>query len=355
MVSQRKIIHIDMDCFFAAVEMRDNPALASIPLAIGGSRTSRGVIATCNYPARAFGVRSAMPTGQALKLCPQLHLMAGNMDKYKTVSRQIRAIFQRYSDLVEPLSLDEAFIDVSDSSHFGGSATRIAADIRRVILAETGLTASAGVAPNKFLAKIASDENKPDGLFVITPGEVAEFVEKLPLAKLPGVGSKTAERLARLGLTHCKDIADCDLAVLVKQFGAMADSLLKRSQGIDERPVRVERQAKSVGVEQTLAADIDAYQDCVEALSSLWPKLQLRLANQGEKGLQKIGVKLKFSDFRQTTVECQAQTASLEQFLPLLQQAWQRRQRQGVRLVGLQLGFNPPNPGQLCLPFESQT
>ncbi|MDX1538105.1 DNA polymerase IV [Arsukibacterium sp.] len=352
MVSQRKIIHIDMDCFFAAVEMRDNPALASIPLAIGGSRSTRGVIATCNYPARTFGVRSAMPTGQALKLCPHLHLMSGNMDKYRTVSRQIRAIFQRYSDVIEPLSLDEAFLDVSQSSHFGGSATRIAADIRRVIKAETGLTASAGVAPNKFLAKIASDENKPDGLFVITPDQVAAFVQTLPLAKIPGVGSKTAERLARLGLIHCKDIAGCELALLVKHFGAMADTLLKRSQGIDERPVRTERQAKSVGVEQTLAEDIIDYQDCVQALQLLWPKLQLRLANQGDKGLQKIGVKLKFSDFRQTTVECQAQKASLEQFLPLLDQAWQRRQQQGVRLVGLQLGFTTPNPGQLCLPFD---
>ncbi|WP_372626765.1 DNA polymerase IV [Arsukibacterium sp.] len=351
MISQRKIIHIDMDCFFAAVEMRDNPMLAAIPLAIGGSRSSRGVIATCNYPARAFGVRSAMPTGQALKLCPQLHLMAGNMEKYRTVSRQIRAIFHRYSDVVEPLSLDEAFLDVTNSQHFGGSATRIADDIRRVILAETGLTASAGVAPNKFLAKIASDENKPDGLFVITPQQVAAFVDNLPLAKIPGVGTKTAERLSRLGLTKCKDIASCDLAVLVKHFGAMADSLLKRSQGIDERPVRVERHAKSVGVEHTLATDIDVYQDCVEALSALWPKLQSRLEHQSDKGLQKIGVKLKFSDFRQTTVECQAQTARLEQFLPLLQQAWQRRQQQGVRLVGIQLGFAAPNPGQLTLPF----
>ncbi|MBV2128045.1 DNA polymerase IV [Arsukibacterium indicum] len=352
MTSQRKIIHIDMDCFFAAVEMRDNPALANIPLAIGGSRSSRGVIATCNYPARAFGVRSAMPTAQALKLCPQLHLMAGSMDKYKMVSRQIRAIFQRYSDVIEPLSLDEAFIDVSQSSHFGGSATRIAEDIRRVILAETGLTASAGVAPNKFLAKIASDENKPDGLFVITPDQVAAFVKKLPLAKIPGVGSKTAERLARLGLNHCQDIVSCDLAILVKHFGSMADTLLKRSQGIDDRPVRTERQAKSVGVENTLAEDISNYQDCVQALQLLWPKLQQRLGQQGDKGLQKIGVKLKFSDFRQTTVECQAQTVSLEQFVPLLHQAWQRRQQQGVRLVGLHLGFSSPNPGQLCLPFE---
>jgi DNA polymerase-4 len=292
-----------------------------------------------------------MPTGQALKLCPQLHLMAGNMEKYRTVSKQIRAIFNRYSDLVEPLSLDEAFLDVSNSQHFNGSATLIADDIRRIILAETGLTASAGVAPNKFLAKIASDENKPNGIFVITPDHVADFVEKLPLAKLPGVGSKTAERLAKLGLTQCKDIAGCDLSLLVKHFGAMADSLIKRSQGIDERPVRVERHAKSVGVEHTLATDIDAYQDCVKALSALWPKLQLRLESQGDKGLQKIGVKLKFSDFRQTTVECQAQTANLEQFLPLLHQAWQRRQQHGVRLVGLQLGFHAPNPGQLMLPF----
>ncbi|MBZ9612006.1 DNA polymerase IV [Rheinheimera maricola] len=353
----RKIIHIDMDCFFAAVEMRDNPALKHVPLAIGGSRQSRGVISTCNYPARSYGVRSAMPTGQALKLCPHLTLLHGNMDKYKLASKQIRAIFNRYTEQVEPLSLDEAYLDVSDCKLFNGSATRIAEDIRRSILLETGLTASAGVAPNKFLAKIASDENKPDGLYVITPDKVAEFVKNLQLIKLPGVGAKTAERLSHLGLHNCIDIGNAPLSLLVKHFGALADSLLKRSQGIDERPVCSNEQRKSLGVERTLDHDLLQYTQCVETLSQLLPQLQRRLEQYSSTAagrltpIQKVAVKLKFSDFRQTTVEKQGQPLQLDKLLPLLDEAWQRREQQGVRLIGLQIGFKTSALQQLALPF----
>ncbi|MGP9802288.1 DNA polymerase IV [Rheinheimera sp. NSM] len=353
----RKIVHIDMDCFFAAVEMRDNPALKHVPLAIGGSRQSRGVISTCNYPARAYGVRSAMPTGQALKLCPHLTLLSGSMDKYVTASRQIRAIFARYTDQIEPLSLDEAYLDVTDCTLFQGSATRIAEDIRRSIVAETGLTASAGVAPNKFLAKIASDENKPDGLFVITPDNVSTFVKTLPLKRLPGVGTKTAERLSQLGLHHCADIATAPLPLLIKHFGSLADNLLKRSQGIDERPVCSREQRKSLGVERTLEHDLLQYTECVEMLSQLLPQLQRRLEHYSNTAagrlapIQKVGVKLKFSDFRQTTVEKQGQPLQLDKLLPLLDEAWQRRQQQGVRLIGLQIGFKTDALQQLALPF----
>ncbi|MBU1308461.1 MAG: DNA polymerase IV [Gammaproteobacteria bacterium] len=353
----RKIIHIDMDCFFAAVEMRDNPALKHLPLAIGGSRQARGVISTCNYPARAYGVRSAMPTGQALKLCPQLTLLSGNMDKYVAASRQIRAIFARYTDQIEPLSLDEAYLDVTDCTLFQGSATRIADDIRRNIFLETGLTASAGVAPNKFLAKIASDENKPDGLFVITPAEVGEFVKRLPLQRLPGVGVKTAERLSQLGLHNCADIAAAPLPLLIKHFGAQADSLLKRSQGIDERAVCCNEQRKSLGVERTLEHDLTQYTECVETLSQLLPQLQRRLEHYSNTAagrltpVQKVGVKLKFSDFRQTTVEKQGQPLQLDKLLPLLDEAWQRRSEQGVRLIGLQIGLKTNALQQLSLPF----
>lgn len=353
----RKIIHIDMDCFFAAVEMRDNPAIRHIPVAIGGARQSRGVISTCNYTARAYGVRSAMPTGQALKLCPHLTLLSGNMDKYKTASNQIRAIFSRYTGQIEPLSLDEAYLDVSECTLFQGSATRIAEDIRRSIFIETGLTASAGVAPNKFLAKIASDENKPDGLYVITPDKISDFVKTLPLKRLPGVGSKTAERLSQLGLHNCADIASAPLPMLVKHFGALADSLLKRSQGIDERPVCSNEQRKSLGVERTLEHDLLQYTECVETLSQLLPQLQRRLEHYGNTAagrmtpIQKVGIKLKFSDFRQTTVEKQGQPLQLDKLLPLLDEAWQRRQQQGVRLIGLQIGFKTAALQQLTLPF----
>ncbi len=353
----RKIIHIDMDCFFAAVEMRDNPALKHVPLAIGGARQARGVISTCNYPARRYGVRSAMPTSQALKLCPHLTLLSGDMDKYKAASRQIRAIFSRYTDQIEPLSLDEAYLDVSDCALFQGSATRIAEDIRRSIFLETGLTASAGVAPNKFLAKIASDENKPDGLFVITPQQVSTFVPTLPLKRLPGVGIKTAERLSQLGLHRCADIAGASLPLLVKHFGAQADSLLKRSQGIDDRPVCSNEQRKSLGVERTLEHDLTQYTECVETLSQLLPQLQRRLEHYSTTAagrltpVQKVAIKLKFSDFRQTTVEKQGQPLQLDKLLPLLDEAWQRRSEQGVRLIGVQIGFKTKALQQLTLPF----
>jgi len=191
----RKIIHIDADCFFAAVEMRENPRLSRRPIAVGGAPDKRGVIATCNYPARAFGVRSAMASAYAKKLCPQLLIIRPRFELYREVSQQMRQIFRHYSEQIEPLSLDEAYLDVSDSAHFSGSATRIAVDIRRQIQSQLGLSVSAGVAPNKLLAKIASDWRKPDGLFVIRPEQVLDFVGPLAVSRLYGVGKVTAGRL----------------------------------------------------------------------------------------------------------------------------------------------------------------
>jgi DNA polymerase-4 len=339
----RKIIHIDMDCFFAAVEMRDNPAWRDIPLAIGGSRIERGVISTCNYPARTFGVRSAMPTGQAFKLCPQLMLVPGNMEKYKAVSTDIQAIFHRYTDKVEPLSLDEAYLDVSDSPLFSGSATLIAEDIRRTIFHETGLTASAGVAPNKFLAKIASDENKPDGLFVLSPDKVAAFVETLPLRKIPGVGQKTAERLAKLGLHWCRDIQQVSLPLLIKEFGSFAEVLIERSKGNDLREVQTERERKSIAVEQTFNQDLYQLQQGQLSLHSLYEKLYKRVQRCDAKNhIQKIGIKLKFQDFRQTTIERQHHELDLPMLELLLTQAWQRGDGKAVRLVGIHVGLKSP-------------
>src|SRR5690606_11530943 len=206
--SVRKIIHVDCDCFYAAIEMRDDPSLAGKPLAVGGSPDKRGVVATCNYDARAYGVRSAMPMRTAVKLCPDLTIVRPRMDVYKAVSRQIHQIFRDYTEIIEPLSLDEAYLDVSDSSHFNGSATRIAREIRRRVASELHITVSAGVAPNKFIAKIASDWRKPDGMFVVTPEQVDEFVAALPVNKLHGVGKVTAEKMARLGIRTCADLRD---------------------------------------------------------------------------------------------------------------------------------------------------
>ena len=188
-----------MDCFYAAVEMRDNPALRDIPIAIGGSSDRRGVISTCNYPARKFGVRSAMATAYAMRLCPNLTLVKGRMDVYVRESQKIRHIFEDYTDLIEPLSLDEAYLDVTHTQLFGGSATLIANDIRRRIYSELGLTASAGVAPCKFVAKVASDENKPDGICVVTPDKLDTFVRQMVLEKIPGVGKVTLQKLHRMG------------------------------------------------------------------------------------------------------------------------------------------------------------
>lgn len=350
---QRKIIHIDMDCFFAAVEMRDNPALRDIPIAIGGSKAARGVIGACNYPARVFGVHSAMPTAQALKRCPHLLLLPGSMSKYKNASHAIMQILRRYSELIEPLSLDEAYLDVSQSSLHQGSATRIAEEIRAVILVETGLTASAGVAPNKFLAKIASDERKPDGLFVIRPDQVAAFVQQLAIEKIPGIGPKTAQRLHALGVYSCPDIFQLPLAQLVRQFGAFSQLLLERCQGIDHRAVSHQRQRKSVGVEQTYAEDIAQLEQCKAQLPSLLQTLLQRLDHhQSHHRIQKIGVKLKFNDFQQTTVEQQAQTPSIALLQQLLVTAWQRGQGRSVRLIGVQVGLTHQDKRQLALELE---
>ncbi|GHA26436.1 DNA polymerase IV [Oceanisphaera arctica] len=328
----RKIIHVDMDCFFAAVEMRDHPEWRDIPLAIGGSASRRGVIATCNYPARAYGIRSAMASHQALQRCPQLLLIPGNMAEYKAVSQQIREIFHRYTELVEPLSLDEAYLDVSDSPWFGGSATLIAEDIRRAINDELQLTASAGVAPNKFLAKIASEENKPDGLFVLPPAAVADFVRQLPLAKLPGVGRKTAEKLSALGLEHCSQLLEIGEAELARRFGKFGRLLWQRGQGIDEREVQTERVRKSVGVETTLVTDIHQPEQGVQVLLRLWPELIRRLAGRAIKGMC---IKLKFEDFTQTTLSrrCELPQQALAERLCV--EAWERARGRGVRLVGV--------------------
>lgn len=301
----RKIIHVDMDCFFAAVEMRDNPALRDIPIAIGGSRVQRGVISTANYPARKYGVRSAMPTAMALKLCPHLTLLPGRFDAYKEASSHIREIFSRYTSLIEPLSLDEAYLDVTHSVHCHGSATLMAQEIRQTIFNELNLTASAGVAPVKFLAKIASDLNKPNGQYVITPEEVPAFLKTLPLSKIPGVGKVSAAKLESMGLRTCEDVQHSDLALLLKRFGKFGRVLWERSQGIDDRDVNNERLRKSVGVERTLSEDIHDWTECETIITEqLYPELERRLLKvKPDLLIARQGIKLKFNDFQQTTQE----------------------------------------------------
>lgn len=336
----KKIIHIDMDCFYAAVEMRDNPDLQNVPLAIGGSQDRRGVISTCNYIARQFGVRSAMATAHAFKLCPNLVLAPGRMDVYAQISQQIRAIFSRYTDKIEPLSLDEAYLDVSESTLYGGSATLIAQDIRQAIYNETQLTASAGVAPCKFVAKIASDENKPNGICVIPPTKLDDFVRKLPLGKIPGVGKVTLEKLNKMGLYSCEDIRTFPFDDLIKRFGKFGLVIWSRSHGEDERELQVDRQRKSVGVERTLSQDITSMDDCRTVTHTLFPMLKKRLIKSSpDLRIQSQGIKIKFSDFQQTTVEHRCHILNEQYFDELLAEALARSAGRGIRLVGLHVSL----------------
>lgn len=344
----RKIIHIDMDCFFAAVEMRDNPMLRHVPLAIGGSREQRGVISTANYLARQYGIHSAMPTATALKRCPHLTVLSGRFSAYKAASAQIHNIFQRYTDRIEPLSLDEAYLDVSDSQLHRGSATLIAREIRQTIFNELQLSASAGIAPVKFLAKIASEINKPDGQYVIEPQAVASFLQTLTLEKIPGVGKITAARLESLGFRHCSDIQNSQLALLVKHFGKFAQVLWLRCHGIDEREVDDTRPRKSVGVERTLARDIYQWSECQQIIEQLYPELATRLARfSPDLAISRQGIKLKFDDFRLTTQEHIWPRLNKDDLLMTAHKTWeQRRKKRGVRLVGLHVTLHDPRQGQ---------
>ncbi len=336
----RKIIHVDMDCFYAAVEMRDNPLIAHLPIAVGGSEERRGVISTCNYLAREYGVRSAMATAQALKLCRKLVLVPGRMSVYKEVSKQINEIYHQYTDLVEPLSLDEAYLDVTDCTQCHGSATLIAKQIRQQIFEKTGLTASAGIAPNKFMAKIASDLNKPNGQYVVTPDEVDKFSRNMSLDQISGVGKVTFNKLQRLGLTTGDDIRKAEFSMLEKYFGKFATVLKQRSIGIDERPVNPHHQRKSVGVETTLPADITGQAACVEVLDKLMPELIRRLSKVNpQQSISKQGIKLKFNDFQSTTAEKASTAIDRQLCIDLLEQALERADGRSIRLIGLSVGL----------------
>ncbi|WP_109511163.1 DNA polymerase IV [Pseudomonas ovata] len=334
-MTQRKIIHIDCDCFYAAIEMRDNPKLAGIPLAVGGSADRRGVIATCNYEARAFGVRSAMSSHHALKLCPDLTIVKPRMDAYKEASREIQSIFRDYTDLIEPLSLDEAYLDVSESNRFDGSATRIAQDIRRRVSNQLHITVSAGVAPNKFLAKIASDWKKPNGLFVITPAQIEDFVAALPVSKLHGVGKVTADKLARLGIVYCHDLLAWNKLALVREFGSFGERLWSLARGIDERLVHNDNRRQSISVENTYDTDLPDLNSCLERLPELIQTLETRMQRlDGQYRPGKPFVKVKFHDFTQTTLEQAGAGRDLGSYQLLLAQAFARGGKP-VRLLGI--------------------
>lgn len=298
-IGLRKVIHVDMDAFFASVEQRDEPALRGKPVAVGGS-SDRGVVAAASYEARVFGVRSAMPSVRAAKLCPDLIFRWPRFEVYKAVSQQIRAIFLDYTPHVEPLSLDEAYLDVTDDVRGIGSATRIAELIRKRIRADTGLTASAGVSYNKFLAKIASDQNKPDGLCVIRPGEGAQFVASLPVRRFHGIGPRGANKMAALGIETGGDLRDKSLPFLRENFGALADYLYRAARGIDLRQVKADRPRKSVGGERTFERDISSGSALRETLERIIEIVWERIERSGSSG-RTVTLKLKFNDFTPLT------------------------------------------------------
>jgi DNA polymerase IV len=336
---QRKILHIDMDAFFASVEQRDNPELRGKPVAVGGSR-ERGVVAAASYEARKFGVRSAMPSATAKRKCPTLIFVKPRFDVYKVVSLQIRAIFAAYTPIIEPLSLDEAYLDVTENLKGIVSATQIAETIRAKIRTETGLTASAGVSYNKFLAKLASDHRKPDGLFVITPKMGPAFVENLPVARFHGVGPATTAKMHRLGIETGLDLRAQTLPFLQQHFGKSGRTYYWIARGVDERPVHAGRVRKSVGAENTFAQDLHEFAPMREALEPIIAKVWRHCQATGIRG-RTLMLKVKFANFQQITRSksfgdaidslADLERLSLGLLEPLLPP------RKGVRLLGISL------------------
>ena len=335
---KRKIIHVDFDAFFASIEIRDNPKLSGRAVAVGGAAERRGVIATCNYQARRFGVHSAMASSHALRLCPELKIIPPRFAVYKEASAIAHSIFRQYTDLIEPLSLDEAYLDVSETHHCRGSATLIAEAIRQKINQQLRVTASAGVAPNKFLAKIASDWNKPDGLFVVTPDQVDDFIFDLPVTKIHGVGRVTAAKLHKKNIQTCGQLRQYSVLELSRWFGSFGERLWSLSRGQDDREVQTSRRRKSLSVEHTFDKDLTELQEITAQVAPLLEELQGRFKGiEKEYQVSKHVVKVKFADFTQTTLEESLPTtgeSAGEHFTQLLIRAWERGARP-VRLLGL--------------------
>lgn len=340
---QRKIIHIDMDAFFASVEQRDNPEYKNKPLIVGGKPNSRGVVAACSYEARQFGIHSAMPCAQAYRLCPSAIFVPPRFEAYREVSNQIREIFWRYASEVEPLSLDEAYLDVTYTAEYDGSATLIAKAIKKEILKETNLIASAGVSYNKFLAKIASDIDKPDGLYVIKPDQGEDFVANLPIGKFFGIGPATEAKMKKLGIHYGSDLRQWSQGQLDRKFGKTGSYYFNISRAIDLRPVRSKRIRKSLGKETTFANDVHSVDVLLEKLESLAEQVIESLKKQKLKA-RTLTVKVKYADFKQITRAYTSKEIldikTIKESLPLLL-AKTEAGKSPVRLVGFSLsGFD---------------
>lgn len=349
MEKQRKIIHFDMDYFYAQVEERDNPSLKTLPVGIGGGK--RGVLCTANYVARRYGVRSAMPTFMALQKCPDIVLVKPNFYKYKEASSEVFDIFHQYTDKVEGLSLDEAYLDVTDCDRNKNSATLIAKEIKERVLKRTGLTGSAGVSYNKLLAKISSDLNKPNGLFTLAPQTAGEIIKKFPVTKISGVGAKTAERMSNLGITTFGDLQALSKLDLEEHFGSFGPSLFLYSRGIDHRQVKPERERKSLSVERTFFENIADKKQLGGYLERIFEEMVGRLQKHQERGLKTIFIKIKYGDFTQTTIEEPFEALELERFQSLFERRFDERP-EAARLLGAGVKFHSDArfSSQLILP-----
>ena len=342
MIAERKIIHIDMDAFYASVEQRDNPELRGKPIAVGHAE-QRGVVSAASYEARRYGVRSAMSSLKAKQLCPHIIFVPGRMSVYKEVSAQIHRIFQEYTDLIEPLSLDEAFLDVTHNKKGIELAVDIAKEIKKRIREELNLVASAGISYNKFLAKVASDYRKPDGLCTIHPNQALEFISRLPIEAFWGVGKVTSQKMHSLGIHKGKDLQQCTLEMLTRLFGKAGYIYYNFAQGIDLRPVEAVRIRKSVGCEHTLDKDITASSSVIIELYHVATELIERLKKSGFSG-NTLTLKIKFYDFKQITrsITREQELNNMNDILPLAKQLLKEVDYsiRHIRLIGLTIS-NP--------------
>lgn len=354
---QRKIIHIDMDAFYATVEQRDFPEYKGKPIVVGGSPDGRGVVATASYEAREFGIHSAMSSRKAIQLCPHAIFVYPRFDAYKSVSVSIREIFRRYTDLIEPLSLDEAFLDVTTDKLNIGSALEIAQQIKDAIKNELNLSASAGVSSNKFVAKIASDMNKPDGLTFIGPSKINAFMEKLPVEKFFGVGKVTADKMKKMGLYTGADLKKLSEQELIRKFGKTGKFYYKIVRGIDDRPVQPHRLTKSLSVEDTFGKDLIATEELVAELELIAEKVAERLEKNRLKG-KTLTLKIKFDDFKQLTRNVSF-SAGVSDYATIITSAKEllfkvETEDRKIRLLGITLSnFGTPiNPGKFTDPDQ---
>lgn len=344
----RAIIHLDMDCFYAAIEVRDRPSLRDKPVGVGGARDRRGVLTTCNYEARKFGVRSAMPTFMALQRCPDLIVLPTRFDVYRREAAIIRGILHRFTSVIEPLSLDEAYLDVTTHPGAPGPFAQV---VRGTIFRKTKLTSSAGIGPNKLIAKIASEINKPNGQFEVKAEEVHDFMQGLPVRKIWGIGEKSERTLEELGVKTCGELQRFSRQELVDLFGKFGLNLYELCRGIDHRPVEPDRPRKSLSTEETFAVDLTTLEQCEEKLEELFQDLMADLAQkEATRFVTKIFVKLKFNDFTRTTAERAGLAPTLQDFQTLLTEAFGRTGK-SVRLIGVGVRFaeTMPENGQLDL------